>query len=313
MARPIHAYVGASLSCITVLGSVYISSNADRIMREMPHEAALYLPLHRNIVNISHIDHLKNKGYVVIDNAISTQELVDAKKDISKIYDKKKFGNNAENEEEYRTDKVTWIHENIEGQLISSKLAEGLLKVLRVCRNIPLEIVNLNYCAPEELGVPIINQLAIYDGKNKGYKAHRDQPEHKIGFTHPLQSALQGTLLDRKLTIILYLNENWDTNNGGDLRIFLDTDMADMTGARSKSYIDIAPLGGRIVIFDSASILHEVRPTLQEDCKRYALTLWAGGESSTSTFYKDFRILFIESNKVDLAHIKAKIWRMFAP
>lgn len=312
MARPMHAYVGIGLSCITMAGSVYVSNNADRIMRELPQEAARYLPSHRNVINKSHINHLRRKGYVVIDNAISSKELFDAREDIFKMYDKKIF-DNAENDEEYRKDKVTWIHENIEGQLTTSRLANGLLHVLRICRNLPLEIVNLNYCTSEELGVPLINQLAIYDGKYKGYKAHRDLPEQNVGFTHPLQPILLGSLLDRKLTIILYLNENWNSEKGGELRIFLDTEMSDVTGSTTK-YIDIAPLGGRIVIFDSASILHEVRPTLQDDCKRLALTLWAGGDSSSSEFYKNFRVLFIETKKIDLIYVKDKLWSMlFAP
>ena len=36
-------------------------------------------------------------------------------------------------------------------------------------------------------------------------------------------------------------------------------------------YVDIPPIGGRLVIFDAQRYLHEVRPTFRE---RAALTVW---------------------------------------
>ena len=74
----------------------------------------------------------------------------------------------------------------------------------------------------------------------------------------------------RKLTCILYLNPVYDQGDGGELRVF----------SRAKKTIDITPDGGRMVLFWSDEIPHEVLPTSPEadisdvTKDRYALTLW---------------------------------------
>ncbi len=64
---------------------------------------------------------------------------------------------------------------------------------------------------------------------------------------------------DRKVTFILYLNENWKKGDGGELRI------------RASSTQQIEPLAGRLVLFYSDAIEHEVLITHQP---RYSLTGW---------------------------------------
>ena len=64
----------------------------------------------------------------------------------------------------------------------------------------------------------------------------------------------------RILTVILYLNNNWQTRDEGQLRLYLP-----------KKTIDIEPVGGRLVTFLSQSFQHEVLPTRRD---RYSLTGW---------------------------------------
>ena len=64
----------------------------------------------------------------------------------------------------------------------------------------------------------------------------------------------------RILTVILYLNTNWQTRDEGQLRLYLP-----------KKTIDIEPVGGRLVTFLSKSFHHEVLPTRRD---RYSLTGW---------------------------------------
>jgi len=64
----------------------------------------------------------------------------------------------------------------------------------------------------------------------------------------------------RVISSILYLNQNWKPEHGGELRLHLDT-----------QHHDIAPLANRLVLFISADIWHEVLPT-QVD--RLSLTGW---------------------------------------
>jgi len=60
----------------------------------------------------------------------------------------------------------------------------------------------------------------------------------------------------RQLSCVLYLNENWKFEDGGELRLYLD--------GNDTKFEDIVPLGGRLVIFLSARFAHEVLPAKRE-------------------------------------------------
>jgi len=79
-----------------------------------------------------------------------------------------------------------------------------------------------------------------------GYARHVDQPH--------------GTA-DRRLSLILYLNENWQAGAGGELEIF------DAHGGCRQ----IEPLAGRLVCFLSAGREHAVRPAYRD---RFSITGW---------------------------------------
>ena len=60
----------------------------------------------------------------------------------------------------------------------------------------------------------------------------------------------------RKLSCVLYLNENWKPEHGGELRLYLDGDGA--------QFEDVLPQGGRLVVFLSGRFAHEVLPAKRE-------------------------------------------------
>ncbi|MFM8914096.1 MAG: 2OG-Fe(II) oxygenase [Flammeovirgaceae bacterium] len=64
----------------------------------------------------------------------------------------------------------------------------------------------------------------------------------------------------RKLSVICYLNTDWQTVDGGQLRIYL----------KEKS-LDVFPLSGRLVCFRSDMLEHEVLPATRE---RLSITGW---------------------------------------
>ena len=64
----------------------------------------------------------------------------------------------------------------------------------------------------------------------------------------------------RKLSVILYLNNDWKEEHGGKLRMHLE-----------KETKDFLPLAGRLVCFRSDQIEHEVLPATRE---RMSLTGW---------------------------------------
>jgi len=64
----------------------------------------------------------------------------------------------------------------------------------------------------------------------------------------------------RKITLILYLNQDWQATDGGQLRMYLP-----------EQTLDISPLGGRLVCFRSELIEHEVLPAKRD---RLSITGW---------------------------------------
>ena len=80
------------------------------------------------------------------------------------------------------------------------------------------------------------------------YKKHLDQ--------------FRGTS-ERSITTILYLNQDWQQQDGGQLRLYLDDDC--------HEYCDIQPEAGTLVVFLAARFYHEVLTAQRE---RIALTGW---------------------------------------
>jgi SM-20-related protein len=60
----------------------------------------------------------------------------------------------------------------------------------------------------------------------------------------------------RKLSCVLYLNEHWKPEDGGQLRLYLDGD--------GTEFEDVLPEGGRLVAFLSGRFAHEVLPAKRE-------------------------------------------------
>jgi SM-20-related protein len=64
----------------------------------------------------------------------------------------------------------------------------------------------------------------------------------------------------RKLSVICYLNNDWEDAHGGQLRIYTN-----------EKAVDLLPIAGRLVCFRSDMLEHEVLPAIRE---RFSLTGW---------------------------------------
>ena len=89
----------------------------------------------------------------------------------------------------------------------------------------------------------------------------------------------------RKLTCILYLNPDYKDGDGGELRLLLDN------GDETLEKVDLTPLGGRLLLFWSDEIPHEVLPTAPNgrpddvSLDRYALTVWIPTDSAATAIH----------------------------
>lgn len=135
--------------------------------------------------------------------------------------------------------------------------------------------------------VPPACMLSCYDGDGTHFIVHRDNTCDAAaasswsggGKTQPeAGSAAYGSGLlpsgcvnARELTAIVYFNPDWVEADGGCLRCHVGTDAADDTGETATVQRDIEPVAGRLVVFRSRELLHEVRPTWG---RRVAMSLW---------------------------------------
>ena len=137
---------------------------------------------------------------------------------------------------EIRSDHVNWIDSNDCSPALSSYLQQ--LEQLRQAINSRLYLGLFDF----------EGHLAVYPPSSY-YRRHLDQFRN-VGL--------------RTVSTVLYLNEDWHANDGGQLRLFSDPD-------DPQAYEEILPIGGRLVTFLSADFEHEVRPARRE---RLSLTGW---------------------------------------
>ncbi len=97
----------------------------------------------------------------------------------------------------------------------------------------------------------------------KSYEAHFAVYPPGTGYRRHLDQTRGSSR--RRVTFILYLNDDWLPEHGGQLRMYL----AEADGTETAQ--DILPTGGTFVVFRSDVIEHEVLPAVRE---RLSLTGW---------------------------------------
>ena len=140
-----------------------------------------------------------------------------------------------------------------------------------------------------ELLAPEAAMVTCFDGNGSHFVAHRDNAcevdlsdgdSSADDDTAPAASAsasaaaaLDGAscINAREVTAILYANADWDESHGGCLRCHIGADIDDGTGETAEEVRDVAPCAGRLVLFKSRELLHEVLPS---QARRVAISLW---------------------------------------
>ena len=103
--------------------------------------------------------------------------------------------------------------------------------------------------------------LARYPAPSGGYAAHLDNPGE------PNDNG-------RTLTLVVYLNPPEESCAGGELAVWApEAGEGDPAAGEDPAVELLAAQGGSAILFDSRTIVHEVRP-LREGHARWALTFW---------------------------------------
>jgi SM-20-related protein len=184
-------------------------------------------------------DGLADKGYAITDQFLSEQEAANIRnlddfKNALLHFKKAGIGKNADKQinEGVRGDYIHWIERETAPDEIKVYLnrLEELIKYINRVLFLSLKDYEVH--------------KTVYPA-GTFYKRHLDQfkkDDH------------------RKLSIICYLNEDWKTEQGGQLRMYLP-----------EGELDVFPIAGKLVCFRSDQIEHEVLPANRE---RMSLTGW---------------------------------------
>lgn len=189
-------------------------------------------------------DDLSEKGYGTIDHFLSREEFLQIKEvaaDHREEGNFKKAGigtaQDFQIDKQIRGDYIRWIEAEKAAaatQVYLGRMRSLLQYINRTCF-LSLKDVELHYTV-----YPV----------GTVYKRHLDQFRHDD---------------HRRLSVICYLNEGWQDEHGGQLRLYIPQE------GKPEEIIDILPSGGKLACFRSDLIEHEVLPATRE---RYSLTGW---------------------------------------
>lgn len=179
-----------------------------------------------------------NNGFCVINNWLTNDETIQLRKELNHFYDadcfKKSAIGNRLNENLERSIRNDFIF-----WLNETKHAATFFKKI----NSFIDYLNKTCFAG------IVTNEFHYAAYPKGsfYKKHIDTFQND----------------DRRtISIVCYLNEIWNESFGGELKLYLN-----------NQTLRIFPTNGKIVLFDSKTIEHEVLPVLTKN-KRLSITGW---------------------------------------
>ncbi|WP_334125342.1 2OG-Fe(II) oxygenase [Empedobacter brevis] len=198
------------------------------------------------------IDDLSNQKYSISDFFFSVEETKQLREAIIRTEDKHDFHQaaigNSQNEQvikSIRGDKIKWMDEMNKTkteEIFFSKINDFIDYLNKTC-----------YMGIEESEF----HYAIYP-EGTFYQKHVDAFKND----------------DRRtLSIVLYLNdEQWKDEFGGQLTLFLPSE------DKEEKELDILPLAGRMAVFDSKTIPHEVKTVNRP---RYSITGWLKTRSTS--------------------------------
>lgn len=190
------------------------------------------------------VEDLYDKGWCVLDNYIPEEFRKELLKEQRELLMHGQFrlagigkGETFAIKPEIRSDKVLWMDENL---------------------LTPLQEV---YWDKMERLRSAINQRCFLGLKS--FEAHFAMyPQGSFYLRHLDQFQ---SVSYRVVSVVLYLNDTWEESDGGELRMFYTRPDG------IEDYKDFLPLGGRIVVFLSGEVPHEVLPTNKE---RISITGW---------------------------------------
>ena len=198
-----------------------------------------------NTVYENLITDILEKSYSIIDDFFDASEIEELRDSLKDIYEadcfkKAAIGDkfNEEVDKTIRGDFILWINE-AEGRAVERRFFNKINNLVDYLnRTCFLGILQKEF------------HYAVYP-TGTFYKRHLDTFQNDDR---------------RKLSMVCYLNDDsWVATNGGELTLYLPSE-------NGETALDIIPKPGRMVIFESQVLEHEVKPVLASE--RLSITGW---------------------------------------
>jgi len=195
------------------------------------------------------IDHIAEHGFCVIDNFLpeaTVAALANEAQLLKQTATMQEAGIGREHlavNKTIRGDSIYWLNEDDATEAQKSYFEQ-------------MESLRLNLNQHLYIGLfGLESHLAVYP-VGAFYKRHLDC----FATTDPNKP-------QRKISCIVYLNQDWQPEDGGQLRLYLN----ETDELNNEQSMDILPVAGRAVVFLSDTFHHEVLPAARE---RVSLTGW---------------------------------------
>ena len=223
---------------------------------------------------------LASDGLTVVEQAVPAAEMALLRAELESMSTEGVLRTTFQEAEGTRKDVVAWVGGDVPPPGPAATRAVALLKGLAHELNGWADKTSstvselTDRIGGGKLVVPADCMVACYAGDGRGYVRHLDN-------TCSDQDGLSDCHNIRVVTAILYCNPDWQPADGGCLRYWPVASAADGNSGSNKGrsaepldsggHIDLAPKGGRLVLFRSKVLPHEVLPAW---ASRYAISLW---------------------------------------
>lgn len=224
----------------------------------------------------SQIGSLQDRGYLVVDNFLTKEQVRDACRAIQSLDESGHFKKNPNNDDTVRTDRTFMSKDD-------GRETKGLQDIRKTVASFARGLADSDFSGfgshndyhSSRLNMPHSMQISIFgrnqrDNEAQFFTSHLDS----AGTDTFLELGLLGWLRSyylrkRYLTCIVYLNDDWKPGDGGCLRLHRNTPT--QYTFESEDFLDVEPIAGRLVIFSSLHQWHCVLPTF---ATRFACSFW---------------------------------------
>eukprot|EP00980_Cylindrotheca_fusiformis_P019919 scaffold7017_cov134-Cylindrotheca_fusiformis.AAC.14 len=200
------------------------------------------------------LQELKSSGYVIIENFLPDSLQAALRNDVSNLRQNSKF-------------KIAKIGQDATNKLNTDiRVAETCFIGPTKLQDSPDESRTMLYSIldqirqdlPHPLDTTLSEFLYAYYPRGGFYRRHRD--------------AIPGSAsVLRKYSLLMYLNKDWTPEDGGKLRLHMDSGGDYLPEGEEPKFEDVEPKGGTLVLFESDKLPHEV---LETQAERIAIIGW---------------------------------------